>query len=737
MSKTNKKSSKVDPYGKEELERIKSNVKDFYDYFQPNYERFNFWRNFVFKSSLSPSDISLNQELDRPNIEFNIMESKLNRILGEFAKSEPSLSVHGSDSSLKKPDPMQIMVVEGHIRTIFFESNRDNMEYEIYRDCITGGFSAFKIYTDYLHPMSLDQQILMKRCFDPTLVGFDKMASESHKGDGKYCYELFPWSKEKFEEKYGSELTKNMRFKSKMQTGNTNQFGDFNWSYTTGKEQVVLICDYYEKKFIKTKIVQLRDGTGQNGQGMVMTESDYKKMVQNWNFLSPIPAIVKTRETETVQICRTTLVENDILNYEETDYSYLPLIFVDGNSIFLRENSNGTAQQMCRPMMYHMLGVQKLKNFAGIMLANHIENTPQSQFIVAVESIPAEYKDMWLNPQRAGLLAYNPTKDNDPTQPLPPPSPVPRPIIPQEIMQTFMSMDQVSQEILGSYDSALGINNNELSGSAIKAGATQSNAASMPYMVNYIRSLNQSAEIILDLIPKYIDTARALPVKNIAGKEFNVPVNIEGGVSMQYDPNSLGVKVEAGVNFELQRQQAFDVFSNLMDRLPPIQQLIGTTPEGMEMLLENIDVRGIDALKAILPKFMKQQAQQQQQQQQMQQQMQQAQIQQMQQPMMIEAQSLKQRADADTMEAQIKAAELQIKQQDSETKRLAVVSKVADNSDKIQLAGKKLNAENTRSLIDSLSNRIDQTHQKDMDMLKLHHEVNKSENENITSEENQ
>ena len=66
-----------------------------------------------------------------------------------------------------------------------------------------------------------------------------------------------------------------------------------------------------------------------------------------------------------------------------------------------------------------------------------------------------------------------------------------------------MQMDETIQAILGSYNTSIGVNINEASSLALQEAATQSNASGMPYIVNFLASLTQAYNIILDLIPKY------------------------------------------------------------------------------------------------------------------------------------------------------------------------------------------------------------------------------------------
>lgn len=722
----------------DKLSRIKSNVKDSHDYFSANYKRFHKFKNLIYNTSLSSDDVDLNKELGRPQIEFNLMEAKLNKAIGEFAKQEPGIYISNSDLSLEPGNPQLIETLEGYFRNLFYESNRDNMAVSVYGDMMDGGFSAIKIYTDYINEMSFDQQIMMKHPFDPTLCGWDKMATESHKGDGMFCFELYPVLKEEFESQYGTKYTSKIRFTRSGDTAN------FNWSYVNNNQEILMRCHYWEKKKSTAKIVRLVDGS-------VMTETDYEEMGAEWENIFAIPTVVgKPRLTDIVKICRYDMIENYILEYAETDYKFLPLIFADGNSKLLRnEQGTGSAQQMTRPAMYNMMGLQKLKNFVGIMIANHIENTPQSQWLVPVESIPAEYKEPWIRPQTASTLFYNAYKDNDPTVPLPPPREVMQPQMPPGFLETFGALDGLSQTILGSFDSAMGMDTNQLSGKAIYNSALMANAAASPYLIGYIRALNRAAEIILDLIPKYIKEPRSLSIRSANGKNIQQIVNTPGNLSLNYDPLSLKVKVEAGINFELQRQQALETMTVLMDKVPPIGQFITTEEEGIEMLLDNVEIRGIDALKTKIKAFiqkinqqqqmamqsqqmqMQQQAQQgQQAQQQMQMQAQQQQAQ-MDMQMQIEQMRLSIKAQAEELHAQIAGAKLQIEQYKAETARIEVIEKADESAAKAMLKHDELHQEAARTAVDVVNSEIDRTHKQTMDMLNLHQKENKNDISNL------
>ncbi|HEY2811807.1 MAG TPA: portal protein, partial [Rhabdochlamydiaceae bacterium] len=355
------------------LARIKKSVRNAHDYFKSNYDRYTEFRKFVFDSSLTNDEITLLMTMNRPQLEFNVLEAYISRLLGEFSKQEPDIAVNAYDED--KADPITIKVVEQHLKHVFMDADNEHLRYEVYKDLLSGGFSAVKVFTEYEHPMSMNQIIKFTKC-EPTLTGFDKLARFSHKGDGQFCFELYPKNKDEFLEEYPNIPVNTLSFR--------RDFAGFNWSYQNDNSQIIVVADYYEKHRKEETIVQVRDGK-------VMTRHDYNKMIDTWNDITVPPSIVgKPRKTFVDKIVRYRLIENQVLEYEETDFSHLPLVFIDGSSIMIKTPLNGNIRQVTRPYVYHAKGAQRLKNYAGISLANEIENTVQHKFMVAKEALPKE-----------------------------------------------------------------------------------------------------------------------------------------------------------------------------------------------------------------------------------------------------------------------------------------------------------------------------------------------------------
>lgn len=710
-----------------QLEKIKQSVEQAYSYFRPNYERYHQFMRFVYKSTLTSDDIAVLSTLGRPQVEFNMMEAYISRLRGEFSRMEPGFVIRAQDG-FDDIDPQLIDVLEAHFRSILVDSDNDGFSYDIYTDLLVGGFSVVEVYTDYVSEMSMDQKICTERVFDPTLCGFDPLARKSHKGDGNFCFQLFPKEAEEVEKEYGLSALKGLKY--------ARSFSGFNWSYRSAKNDIVLLCQYDKKEFKKEKITKLSNGR-------TISIKHYEELVEMWNAAGhieqpPVP-IGKTRETMIETIDRYMFSGAELIKVEKTDFKMLPLVFFDGNSAVLRDNNDSSAEQMTRPYIYNVKDAQRLKNYAGQSLANELENTVEHKFVASVESIPEDYLDAYIDVQKPSTLLYNAFHDGDPNKPLAPPREIMRTPIPPQISETFQMSDNLIQGILGSYDAALGIQNNELSGVAIMQGAMHSNAAAMPYTVGFMKGLNRVCQQILDLIPKYYVTPRSLPIVQPDGTRTYQTINKPGNPFMNYDSMSLDVKVEAGVNFAVQKQISLETIIQLMQTSEAFANFINT--KGLGILLDNIEIRGIEGLRQAASQYMQEVQQQQAKAQQMQMQEAQQQLD-PKQVMAMQAQAemakVQQKKEAVATQAQVDLIKIStddaVKNKQADIEMLKVMAEIQGAGVEQQLKQEKVDAEQSRTAVDMAI--AASAHHHDIKHKDREHELKKQtmENANAVSE---
>lgn len=715
----------ISKYHTDKLESIKTKVEQSYKYMQPNFDTYQKFMKFVYDTALSPDDVSKLIVLKKPNIEFNILEAYINRRVGEFLRHEPSIQVRAADglSSKQINDKLiqTIDVVEGHIREIVDNSTNDGFVSSLYKDTMGGGFSVAEVYTDYVSDLSFEHCIKVERVFDPCLCGFDPLARQSHKGDGQYCFKIVPRTKEDFEAEYGEGSTTGMSFARNI------DIGSFNWSYMSeGQDKynkILLECWFYQKEKKREKIAKLSNGS-------VILKKHYEQLEDYWvnvlkKFEQP-PIIIEERWSEIESIHFYKIVENRMIDHKETNYKYLPLVFIDGNSATIKRSRNDASYQKTRPYVYAAEGIQRLKNYAGQCIASELETLVQHKFMVAIESIPEDYIDAYTNPQQAQVLAYNAFYEKNSAMPLPPPQVIQRTDTPSIVAATFEGTDRTTQAILGSFDAQQGVVGDKISGRAIELGGMQSDAAALPYQEGIIKGLNRIGQILLDLIPKYYITPRSIPIRKANGlrsyKVINDPTHPES-IDLTYDANELQIKIEAGVNSSMQKKYALDQLARLMEVAPGFAEMMNSV--GVDIMVDNLDIQGAEELKERTAQYMQQKANAPQKPDplemavQVEQEKNRAQA-------MNEAEKIRQKREEYEGKQAVQTAEMAIKEQEAHINYLKVLNELEEKHRRLALDE---NAQDTALSKDAINLA--------MDIAKTHHEMSVKEKEQELAAEQQ
>lgn len=714
-----------------ELKDIKEAVTESYEYMQPNFKRFHAFRSFTFATSISESERAFLTEMQYPQIEFNVGEAYISRLAGEFSKQEPSIEVSGDPDSVEPVNPQLVTAIEGHMRHVFNEARKDNVVYEGYKDVISGGFAVLRLWTEYSSPNSFAQVIKFAKERDPTLCGFDPMAQTPTKHDGEYFYRVMPMRRKVIEKEFkGIDLSNINR---------NNSVEGFKWGFNTVKTgEILMLCEFYKKKYKRYRIVHLADGS-------VVDVDDYKMVVERWSETGRIeqpPAVIgEPRWTTKEIICRYMVMGNQVLSYTETPLSGFPLVYCPGNDAVLRKGDQDCAQLMTRPYLYHYADAQRLKNYAGQCLAAELQNMVQHKIMVQKEALPTDDQSLqaYKNFQRASVLVHNAYDQQN--KPLASPVLIQRPPIPPEISNTFMATDSTIQAILGSYDAQLGINDSQLSGVAIVEGATQNNAVGMPYLNSYMQGLNRIAQLYVDMMPVIMTTERNLPIQTADGQKSNVFVSSKNpeGLKMSFEPGALHVKVEAGVNFAIQQNRTMLQLERLMKDSPLFGQFMNQ--DGLGILLDNLSgVRGIEGLKEKAQEFMAQQKAVQAQQQKMQQSMPNPMMmkaQETQKRLQIEEQKLQQsqqelqmKSDQNQKENAIQAANVALKEQQSDNDRLRIMLEAGQNEAERLIKREKMDTEKQHAATDLAIKAASEHAHHTRELKGLEHEILSSQSQN-------
>ena len=726
---------------KDQHARIKKSVEMAHSGFNENYKRYNKFQKFSNETTLQEQDKTVLESMGTPVVEFNLGSMYIDRLVGEFYMHQPSVIVDPSEGVTLDDQKMLVMhILEDHLRHIVDKAKSQNILTRVYKEQLDGGFSNYKLETKYASegasPTSFCQIPVITTQDDPVYVGYDLMAKELDKSDAKFYYEIYQWKKKELEEEYDIKLDSNL--------AGFNVEG-FRWFGSGKDDNTVLVCDYYEVVKKKFKIVQIA-AKDENGNYIVMREDEYKEKLKEYeegNHIEQPPQMIgKPRKTYTTSIVKYTLIGDRILEKEDTIFTSCPSRFAAGTYSPIKDESGANYKQFYAPYLYHIEGTQRVKNLAGQTWAREIEDMSNVKLMTAIESLPATnspWLAAWVTPQKAAVLAYQGFDRNNPDKALPPPIPLNRVPLPPEVVSAFNNADTTIQAILGSFDMNLGEGNQVISGEAFIQGATQSNPVAQPYLIGNLQALNGILNEIVKIIPKLYKTPMTLPVMGIDGKKDYVKINQPNAPDFNYDDNIFNVKVKAGVNSSIAKNQAMQQITALMRNDPTGMWAKFFMDKGIPVILDNLEFRGSEYLKAEFPKwlddFKKQQMQAQQNMPNPEQtKLQLAQIKaqseqaERQAKLAIADSDNKQKATEHYTESLLRAKELELTEQEL---KLGLISTIHETNAQKE----KVHAENFKTEAELHMRHHDQMHQHSKDFAEISHKIISEGNKNATNQE--
>ena len=719
-----------------ELKQMQLNIAGAYEYFRDNYEKFKRMYHFICVSNLSLADTQALAALGKPTLAFNVLEAFISKLRAIFLEQEPTINVKPAvgliPQQMSQPYLDTLDVIEAHLREAFQGPDSDRHRYQIISDILIGGWGVGRLSTDYASSRSFEQNFTIDSRYPPDCI-FDPSAKEVHKGDGQWCAENIAMTEDEFTLEFGEEAARNITFTRKPE--------GFQWSYTTPKGvKVANVVKYYKKEKKKKKIVKL-------STGKTMDADRYPQFLLEWDLvgiMEQAPQIVDERTTIKETICLYTICEGKVLDYEETDFEQLPLVFYDGNSVMAEDPINNQLKQVCRSYVWNAIDAQRVKNFAGQCLAEELQNMVMHKIMLSTQAIPEdkEYQRALTQLQKPNTIVWNEFWKGDPQARVSPPQMIQRAQTPPIIMETFAMMDKQIQTSLGDYDNQIALQSSAMSGKAYEASSAQTNMSAKPWFIGFIAGEERMAQGMVTLIPKIWKTPRSIPIRLPNGERDYKIVNdpqSESAIMMDYDPESMMVRIEPGPSIGTQKKVAMQQITEVMKVSPIINEFYST--QAAMILMDNVDYEGSDRAKAAFEPFLQQKLQSMQQQSAMQQQGAQASMQ----KLMAEAGSIQATAQArimdattnakkvDNQEAQFVAdymqtdqendrklkleiADLALQREETQIDMLKAQAKMQTQSVDQLLKAEQIDAENTRSAIDGVVKLADHLHGREMDL---------------------
>ena len=508
------------------------------------------------------------QVQSRPCLTINRTLPFIRQVTNEQRQNRPAIRVLPVDS---KADPETAEILNGIIRHIEAASGAETAYDTAFEAAVTAGWGYFRILTEYTDERSFDQDIRIKRIINPFTVYLDSDTNEADRSDAKFGFIVEDIRREDFEQQYPDADP--VSFEDNAGVGD-----DMGWS----DSDTVRIAEYFYIEDEAVKLYQLADGS----------------------VVEKLPEGVKARAERSALVPRVKwckITSKDVLDKRDWAGKYIPIVFVSGDETHFdgKHKYSGLTTILRDP--------QQAYNFFYTATAETVALTPKAPYIMA-EGQDEGYEQMWAaaNVETRSALIYRPVTLNGSLAP--PPQRQQPGSVPPGLMALMEVAAQDMKVVSGIYDASLGARSNETSGRAINARKMQSQIATFQYMDNLTRAIRFAGRIIVDLIPKVLDSARLARILGADGEPETVPVNQafdDNGIQRIYDLGlgTYDVVVTAGPSYASRREEAAQTMAQLAQADPSLMQKAG------DLIVKNMDFPGADDLAKRLKLFLPPEAQ--------------------------------------------------------------------------------------------------------------------------------
>lgn len=539
-------------------------------YFNENIVRGKDDMDFVLRDQWSAVERSEFNRLFKPAMQFNKLYDVTKKVVGEQRKNKPDLLVR---SLTGKSTQEQINLRADLVRTISYQSQNDLVYQTAFKSALMMGFGSFEITLDYENPRSFNQVIRYELIPDATRTSFDPTALKPHKGDGNFCSRQYVYTKEEFYATYPWVM-------NAVSYSDPRSLLDFQWE----TRDTIVVCKYTRKEWFPLKILMLSNG-------MVMTEDEWEDFQENFEMhkalaessqivgkmiLNQIPTVKMERMTKDYKVRQYMMTQNQIIKYVDWPSRYLPLIFVDGDSNFIR------GQQYTRSFIHEAKDAQKFVNYVGSEIAAEIKNRRREQWLGTPDNILGN-EQLWRNPElQNGILIAKPDpKTGAMPQKMPPWE------LSQSLLLQFQRGSQDMREILG-FSETEALQGRDMSGKARRERKMEGSMSAYVFFDNLNQAIEQGGRVVLDLLPIIAgEEERHMVISKADGRTDSVVLNKEtkDGKINTLEGGDYDVEIDTGPSFAVQKDIALEFFQQTIQANPQTFPLIA------DLWAKNLDVQ--------------------------------------------------------------------------------------------------------------------------------------------------
>ncbi len=525
-----------------------------------------------------PNRIRQNRDMDsRPCLTMNIIRQHNLQIVNEAKQNKSTVQFKATGGAASKDGAD---LYNAMFKRVEYISNAQDAYETAQEYQVAGGWGWIRLVTEYENNKTFNQDMRIKRVWDPMSVIVDMNAEEKDKSDARYgfVFDLVP--DDELEEAYPG-------VKEKM---SLSPLGGMSADSTWTIKDHTRVCEYFRKvpkKDVLVSFINPNDGQRVELKKSIMPQEVYEQVIA-------LP-LTKKRQIIDWTVEWYLIVGQQVIADTIWPGKYIPLIMVLGEETVI----DGVLDRKGHTRA--MKDAQRMYNYNASAQVEFGALQSKTPWIVAAKAIE-EYESMWntANMTNHSVLVWNHVNDDGVTGDVPKPErqqpPDVAPAYESGMQTAFNQMMMTS----GQWQNQMGMGGNERTGEAISRRQDQGFTSVFHFANNYASSLRNIGKQYLDLVPKIYDTPRLLKLQMEDGEDFELQLDPgarqELQMKMDQDQQIVSrvlnpmvgeydVKADVGPEYGTRREESVRAMTLIMTQAPDIAPIIA------DLLLSAMDFK--------------------------------------------------------------------------------------------------------------------------------------------------
>jgi len=521
------------------------------------------------------SDADIADRKGRPTLTLNRMPAFIRQVVNDSRINSPQIKVKPVDDDADI-DTADIMA--GLIRNIEYTSQAD-VAYDTALDsACTCGMGFWRIVTEYCDEQSFAQDIKIKRVTNPLSVVFDSYGESIDGSDWDHAAVIDHLTDDGLKRRHN--VTKSEKLQSFAGEADDGMTGD--------DDKLTRIAEFWHASDEPETLLMLSNGS-------LLTKAEFEAPhpdigIPLKDILAYLGIVVARERKSSKRVIKQYICGSEIIETNDWAGKYIPIVPVFGDEVFYE------GKRYLKSLIRDGKDAQRNFNYWRSAATEAVALGPKTPFIGPEGAFDTDI-DKWntANTKNHSFIQFDGQI-----------APQRQPFVgvPAGMLQEAMNASDDMKTIIGLQDASLGAKSNETSGKAIMARQREGDVSTFHFIDNHAKSIAQGGRILVELIPKVIDSERVIRVIGIDGEARNVPLKQptkHKGVERIFDlqVGKYDVAVDTGPSFTTQREETAEQMIELIRNFPQAAPIIG------DLLVKNLNWPDADEigkrLKAMLP----------------------------------------------------------------------------------------------------------------------------------------